>query len=95
MIDADYRGPLGIILSNFSDEAFEVKASDRMAQLILEKIVKPEVLEVGDLDLTIWSSLLRVMKLSENAVLPSRPSPLSAGYNLSRYSGNIFLLLHP
>ncbi|XP_058068889.1 deoxyuridine 5'-triphosphate nucleotidohydrolase-like isoform X2 [Magnolia sinica] len=29
------------------------------------------------------SSLLRVKKLSENAVLPSRASPLSAGYDLS------------
>ncbi|RWR93860.1 deoxyuridine triphosphatase [Cinnamomum micranthum f. kanehirae] len=83
VIDADYRGPLGVILLNFSDKAFEVKASDRIAQLILEKIVTPDVLEVDDLDLTIRSSLLRVMKLSENAVLPSRPSPLSAGYNLS------------
>jgi len=31
------------------------------------------------------SYLLRVKKLSENAVLPSRASPLSAGYDLSRY----------
>lgn len=29
--------------------------------------------------------LLRVKKLSQNAVLPSRASPLSAGYDLSRY----------
>ena len=29
-------------------------------------------------------SLLRVKKLSEKAVLPSRASPLSAGYDLSR-----------
>ena len=28
--------------------------------------------------------LLRVKKLSEKAVLPSRASPLSAGYDLSR-----------
>jgi dUTP pyrophosphatase len=30
------------------------------------------------------TSLLRVKKLSEKAVLPSRASPLSAGYDLSR-----------
>ena len=30
-------------------------------------------------------SLLRVKKLSEKAVLPCRASPLSAGYDLSRY----------
>jgi dUTP pyrophosphatase len=31
------------------------------------------------------SSLLRVKKLSDKAVLPSRASPLSAGYDLSRF----------
>lgn len=31
------------------------------------------------------STLLRVKKLSEKAVLPSRASALSAGYDLSRY----------
>ncbi|RYQ91462.1 hypothetical protein Ahy_B09g097338 [Arachis hypogaea] len=30
------------------------------------------------------SHLLRVKKLSDNAILPSRASPLSAGYDLSR-----------
>ncbi|RWR93859.1 deoxyuridine 5'-triphosphate nucleotidohydrolase [Cinnamomum micranthum f. kanehirae] len=53
VIDADYRGPVGVILFNYSDEAFEVKPGDRIAQLILEKIVTPEVLEVDDLDSTV------------------------------------------
>ena len=53
VIDADYRGPVGIILFNYSDEAFEVKPGDRIAQLILEKIVTPEVLLVDDLDSTV------------------------------------------
>ncbi|XP_022144283.1 deoxyuridine 5'-triphosphate nucleotidohydrolase [Momordica charantia] len=52
VIDADYRGPVGVILFNHSDVDFEVKAGDRIAQLILEKIVTPEVLEVEDLDST-------------------------------------------
>lgn len=53
VIDADYRGPLGVILFNHSDADFEVKMGDRIAQLILEKIVTPEVLEVEDLDSTL------------------------------------------
>lgn len=32
-------------------------------------------------------ALFRVKKLSEKAILPSRASPLSAGYDLSRYDG--------
>ncbi|KAK8580908.1 hypothetical protein V6N13_143965 [Hibiscus sabdariffa] len=52
VIDADYRGPLGVILFNHSDVDFEVKAGDRIAQLIIEKIMTPDVLEVEDLDST-------------------------------------------
>lgn len=52
VIDSDYRGPLGVILFNFSDADFEVKPGDRIAQLIIEKISTPEVVEVDDLDPT-------------------------------------------
>ncbi|GMI91249.1 DUTP-PYROPHOSPHATASE-LIKE 1 [Hibiscus trionum] len=52
VIDADYRGPLGVILFNHSDVEFEVKVGDRIAQLIIEKIMTPDVLEVEDLDST-------------------------------------------
>ncbi|KAK8642439.1 hypothetical protein V6N13_011782 [Hibiscus sabdariffa] len=52
VIDADYRGPLGVILFNYSDVEFEVKVGDRIAQLIIEKIMTPDVLEVEDLDST-------------------------------------------
>jgi dUTP pyrophosphatase len=50
VIDADYRGNVGVILFNFSDKDFDVKAGDRIAQLILERIATPEVEEVEDLD---------------------------------------------
>lgn len=53
MIDADYRGPVGVILFNFSERDFKISAGDRVAQLILERIVTPEVLEVEDLDVTV------------------------------------------
>ncbi|XP_020263074.1 deoxyuridine 5'-triphosphate nucleotidohydrolase-like [Asparagus officinalis] len=52
VIDADYRGPLGVILFNFSDVDFEVKAGDRIAQFIIERIMTPDVVEVEDLDST-------------------------------------------
>lgn len=52
VIDADYRGPVGVILFNHSDQDFEVKVGDRIAQLIIEKILTPKALEVEDLDST-------------------------------------------
>ncbi|XP_077233598.1 deoxyuridine 5'-triphosphate nucleotidohydrolase-like [Tasmannia lanceolata] len=53
VIDADYRGPVGVILFNHSDIDFEVKPGDRIAQLIIERIMTPQVLEVDDLDSTV------------------------------------------
>ena len=53
VIDADYRGPVGVILFNYSDVDFEVKVGDRIAQLIIERIMTPEVVEVEDLDATV------------------------------------------
>lgn len=52
VIDADYRGPVGVILFNHSDSDFTIKAGDRIAQLILELIITPDVMEVDDLDAT-------------------------------------------
>ncbi|KAL5704569.1 dUTP diphosphatase [Ranunculus cassubicifolius] len=53
VIDADYRGAIGVILFNHSDVDFEVKYGDRIAQLIIQKIMTPEVFEVEDLDSTV------------------------------------------
>ena len=52
VIDADYRGPVGVVLFNHADEELVVEVGDRVAQLVLERIVIPEVLEVDELDET-------------------------------------------
>ncbi|ACO63581.1 deoxyuridine 5'-triphosphate nucleotidohydrolase [Micromonas commoda] len=52
VVDYDYRGNVGVILFNHGEKDFEVKKGDRVAQLILERITTPEVLEVEDLDAT-------------------------------------------
>ena len=52
VVDEDYRGPLGVVLFNHANADFEVKQGDRIAQLICEKIVYPELVEVEDLDQT-------------------------------------------
>ncbi|PUU81138.1 dUTPase-like protein [Tuber borchii] len=52
VIDADYRGQVKVLLFNHGDADFVVKEGDRIAQLILERIVTPEVVEVDELDET-------------------------------------------
>ena len=37
-IDCDYRGELGIILINLSDEDFTIHDGDRIAQIVLSKV---------------------------------------------------------
>ena len=51
-IDADYRGEVGVILFNTTDEDFEVNFGDRIAQLVLNKIEQIEWEEVDNLDET-------------------------------------------
>ena len=53
VVDADYRGEVGVVLFNHGDQDFEVKMGDRIAQLILEQISTPEVVEVSGLDGTV------------------------------------------
>lgn len=52
VVDYDYRGNVGVILFNHADKDFEVKKGDRVAQMILERITTPEVVEVEDLEAT-------------------------------------------
>jgi dUTP pyrophosphatase len=53
VIDADYRGQVGVILANLSEADFEIKVGDRIAQLIVEKICMPDVVVVEKLDETV------------------------------------------
>ena len=50
-IDSDYRGNVGVVIFNHSDEDISVSRGDRVAQLILEQISTPVVEDVeGDLN---------------------------------------------
>lgn len=46
VIDADYRGEVKVILFNHSDKEFKIEKGDRIAQLVLEKIVNAEIKEI-------------------------------------------------
>lgn len=50
VIDADYRGQVKVLLFNLGDTDFAVSEGDRIAQLVLERIYTPEVLEVAELE---------------------------------------------
>ena len=52
VIDKDYTGHVKVLLFNFSNQDFEIKTGDRIAQLIIKRIETPEVIEVDDLELT-------------------------------------------
>lgn len=49
-IDADYRGEIGVILLNTSDESFVVEPDMRVAQMVIAKYERVEWDEVTELD---------------------------------------------
>ena len=51
-LDADYRGEIGVILINLSNEPFFINSGDRIAQLVFHKYEKAEFVEVERLSKT-------------------------------------------
>ena len=49
-IDADYRGEIGIILINLSQEDFMVNNGERIAQLVFSSYSKADLLQVEELE---------------------------------------------
>lgn len=52
VIDKDYTGNVGIIVFNHSDKDFLVKRGVKVAQLICEKIIYPDLFEIEELEVT-------------------------------------------
>ncbi len=51
-IDSDYRGELKVILANMSNESFYLEHGTRVAQLVFNKIERPQIKVVQQLDST-------------------------------------------
>lgn len=49
-IDSDYRGELGVLLINLSNEDFTVEAGERIAQMVIARHEQGEFVEVEELD---------------------------------------------
>lgn len=45
-VDADYRGEIGVILANLSNETFVVENGERIAQMVIAKHERAEWIEV-------------------------------------------------
>jgi dUTP pyrophosphatase len=52
IIDSDYRGPLRVGLHNFRDTEYVVEPGDRIAQLLILPVLRPEVEVVSELSET-------------------------------------------
>ncbi|KIH76795.1 deoxyuridine 5'-triphosphate nucleotidohydrolase [Geoalkalibacter ferrihydriticus] len=51
-IDADYRGEISLILINHGQEAFHLKPGDRIAQMVIARVLQASLREVPLLDET-------------------------------------------
>ena len=51
-IDADYRGPVHVILANLGEKPFTVQRGDRIAQMVVAKVERIEWVEVKTVSAT-------------------------------------------
>lgn len=51
-IDSNYRGEIGVILHNTSNEHFTIKRGDRIAQLVFQEVVTADFIQVDELSNT-------------------------------------------
>ncbi len=52
-IDAGYRGEVQVLLVNLGGQAVSLRAGDRVAQLLLQRVGQADVVEVDELDPTL------------------------------------------
>jgi dUTP pyrophosphatase len=51
-IDSDYRGEIGLVLINWGKSPFVIKRGDRIAQMVVARVSRAQVLEVDRLETT-------------------------------------------
>ena len=51
-IDADYRGEVKIPVINLGQEPFTVQRGDRIAQMVIQRVCRPQIVVVNQLDKT-------------------------------------------
>jgi dUTP diphosphatase len=51
-IDADYRGEIGVLLVNHGDEPFLIRRGERIAQMVIARVVQVELVSAAKLSAT-------------------------------------------
>lgn len=51
-IDSDYRGEIAVIMINWGDKTFTIRRGDRIAQMVISKTHRADLVEVDNLDST-------------------------------------------
>lgn len=51
-IDSDYRGEIHIIVINWGEQPFTIRRGDRIAQMVMAKVFRADIIEVDELDYT-------------------------------------------
>jgi len=51
-IDSDYRGEIGVIMVNWGKQPFTISRGDRIAQMIISRVCRARLTEVGALEET-------------------------------------------
>ncbi len=50
VVDSGYRGDVGVVMINLGKEPIEIKKGDRVAQMLIQKIETPTIVEAENLD---------------------------------------------
>jgi len=50
VIDTGYRGEIKVVLHNLSDKQFEIKKGMKIAQMLIQPVEQPYLIEVDELD---------------------------------------------
>lgn len=52
-IDSDFRGLVGVIMTNLGQEDFKISRGDRIAQMVINPVTQADLEEVDELDETV------------------------------------------
>jgi dUTP pyrophosphatase len=55
-IDSDYRGVVSLILTNLGKEPYTIKRGARLAQMVIQEVIRAEIAVVEELQDTVRSS---------------------------------------
>ena len=51
-IDSDYRGVISLIMTNLGKEPYPIKRGSRLAQMVIQEVIRADFEEVTELDVT-------------------------------------------